>query len=151
MGIVSFFLLFSSLSFAEQAPKFQKKDLFGQMQSIEKYKGQYLVLYFWATWCPACVQEVNNMKKTYKKLKSKSVGLVTVSLDKNRQQLENFVRKRGIEYPVLFSGQGWNDPIVSDYQVDATPGFFLISPQSEVVARGSWSEEIFDLLKKVSK
>lgn len=150
MLVISFivFLFSSPISFAEKAPEFKYKDLTGEMQSLEKYKGQYLVLYFWATWCPACVHEVESIKSVYKQLKSKSVALVTVSLDRNRKQLENFVKKKKVEYPVIFTGKVWDDPIALDYRIEGTPSFVVISPQGEAISGGSWSDEIFAILNK---
>ena len=140
----------SGLTSYSQAASFKAADLQGTFHSLEQYQGQTLVLYFWATWCPACRKEVKKIIKLYQRFHPGEMKFVSVSLDTDLKKLEKFVKDHQVPYPVLFDGKGWENAIAESYGIVSTPTFVLINPKGEIVSSGSWSSDLTKLLQKSS-
>lgn len=107
----------------QPALDFQVKDLDGKPLSLEKLKGQVVLLDFWATWCPPCKAEMPNVKRTYQKYKNQKFEIIGISLDSGKAPLEDYIEKEGITWPQYYD----NSRQVSNmYQVRAIPSTFLI-------------------------
>jgi peroxiredoxin len=131
------------------APHFVVQDFQGETHSLEKYRGKYVVLYFWATWCSACLAEVEDMKNAYEAFQPKGIEFVTVSLDFDRDRLEHFIEYNRIAYPVIFDGQGWYSRLARLYGISATPSYVLIDPIGNIQATGYRVGHLFDRLTKI--
>ena len=123
------------------APQFSGTDLQGRSYSLDKYRRKDLVIYFWATWCPACRNEVRDVKKAYRLLRSEGVSFISVSLDKHRDTLQKFIKENQITYPVLFDGQGWNNQIAKAYSIAATPTVVVVDRLGKIQSTGHWISE----------
>ena len=148
----AFFLFSRSLlaATAMTAQEFSGKDINGKSHSLKDYQGKFLVLYFWATWCPSCRAEVENVKEIYLREHSDQVKFLSVSLDTDRARLKDFIQKNGIPYPVIFDGRGWENSIARDYSVIHTPTFFVIAPNQAVIAKGNWTRDLAAVFKEKS-
>ncbi len=115
---------FGSANFVGQvAMDFEVTDLNGQPLSLEKYRGQVVLLDFWATWCPPCLAEMPNVKQTYAKYKNQKFQIIGISWDRGIKPLEDYIEKEGIQWPQYYD----NDSRISNmYQVRAIPSTFLI-------------------------
>ncbi|MDP3921103.1 MAG: TlpA disulfide reductase family protein [Candidatus Omnitrophota bacterium] len=131
---------------ALQAPDFSQIDLAGNSHTLGKYHGRPLILYFWASWCPACMRDLEAIKKVYPDVKAQGVGFLSVSLDSNRKRLEAFVGKRNIPYPVLHDGKKWDSEMVELFKVQGTPTFVIIDGYGKIIHQGSWAEQIWEML-----
>jgi len=145
-----FLVLFSAILFLAalpvfaqvKAPAFSGEDLEGNLHSLLDYEGKPLVLYFWATWCPACVTEIVAIEKIHEKYKADDVVFLAVSLDTDKERLRRFAEKRGLTFPVLFDGKGWQNEIAGIYGVSRTPSFVIITPDGYVYATGHWGDDL---------
>ena len=99
-------------------------------------KGHLLVVDFWASWCPACMQEAPAVARTYRLYSRDGVGFVGVSLDDDPAAMRQAMRKIGYVWPQVYSGAGWNDPIVLQWGVNAIPTAFIIGPNGKVLWKG---------------
>lgn len=135
---------FGQLSTAHsiKVPPFSGADAFGKQVSLADFEGQTKVLYFWATWCPACRQDTDNINKIQDTLQKKGAAFISVSLDKDIDRLKGYIEQRQIAFPVLFDGKGWENEIAQIYGVRATPHFFIIDKNNELVTEGSWSKQL---------
>ncbi len=105
------------------APDFQVATLTGEDLSLEKYRGQVVLLDFWATWCGPCIAEMPNVKRTYEKYKNQKFEIIGISLDRSMSALKGYIDKEGIAWPqYLDSGSRLGDM----YQVRSIPSTFLI-------------------------
>ena len=96
------FLLMNANAGPKKAPNFQLKTKDGVVVELEKLSGKVVVLNFWATWCPPCRAEMPGFISVYKKLKSKGVEVIGISLDqKGWSVVEPFVKNNEIPYPVV--------------------------------------------------
>lgn len=131
------------------APDFSGEDLQGTAHTLAQYRGRPLVLYFWASWCPYCIQDIENMISVYKDFSARGVAFVSVGLEDNKARIEKIVAEHKIPYPVIYDGKVWNNKIAENYDVHGTPTFVLIKANGEVKAAGSSASELSDLLKKL--
>ncbi len=124
----------------DQITNLNLPDLQGAMQTLPK--GEVILLNFWATWCPPCRKEIPSMVKLHKKLSSQGLRIVAVSVDKNRDDLENFVKEHQMPFMVLHDA----DSIAArQYGVFRFPETFLIDRQGRVrhrlVGEVEWMSE----------
>ena len=99
-------------------------------------RGHLLVVDFWASWCPACMQEAPYVSKAFRIFSPQGVGFVGVSLDEDLPTMQRAAQKIGYAWPEIYSGLGWNDPIARKWGVYAIPDTFIISPTGKVLWKG---------------
>ena len=75
------------------APDFRVMDIRGEELTLEQYRGQVVLLDFWATWCPPCIAEIPNLKKTYERYKDQKFQIIGISLDRSMEPLEAYIEK----------------------------------------------------------
>ena len=120
----------STTNFVGQAAlDFQVKDLNGQPLSLEKYRGQVVLLDFWATWCPPCIAEMPNLKRTYAKYKNQKFEIIGISLDRSKSSLQAYLEEEGITWPQHYDS---SRQISNMYQVTGIPSTFLIDAEGVI-------------------
>ena len=105
------------------APDFQVTDLMGETLSLAQYRGQVVLLNFWATSAPPCIAEMPNVKRTYEKYKNQKFEIVGISLDRSTDPLEAYIEKEGIAWRQYLDSGG---KVSLLYNVRAIPSTFLI-------------------------
>ena len=136
----------------EKAPAFKVKDLSGKEWTLKDFKGKYLVLDFWATWCPDCRKDMPAMKALYEQsLKSKKkIAFVGVSADTDKGALEAYVRDNGIAWTQLFEGVKRKDSVISaDYHVKWIPSVYVIGPDGKVILSTVMIDKVEACLKEI--
>ena len=94
------------------------KDFDRQLQPLAQYKGQPMVVYFWATWCTSCKREVPELKALYEKYKSRKLQVIGISVD-NTDKVREFAKEYAINYTLLL---GSNDAIALSKQLGNSVG-----------------------------
>ena len=125
---------------------FNFPDLNGKIHSMNDFRGQILVINFWATWCPPCVEEVPKLSNLYNRYKSRGIQVIGIALDKDSLNLlDPFVKKHGITYPILVG----NDQVVANLSAGSlgknfkgVPATFLFDRKGQIYKRFDGS---FDL------
>ena len=102
---------------------FQVTGLKGEPLSLSQYRGQVVLLDFWATWCPPCIAEMPNVKETYAKYKNQKFEIIGISLDQSTAPLEAYIANEGIMWRQYWDSSG---KISNLYNVRAIPSTFLI-------------------------
>ncbi len=107
----------------QQAPDFQATDLAGTQFSLEDYRGQVVLLDFWATWCPPCIAEIPNIKKTHEKYRDQKFQVIGISLDRAIEPLTDYIEKEELGWLHYWDKSG----VVGNlYKVRAIPSTFLL-------------------------
>jgi len=129
-----------TISEGDQITNLNLPDLQDAMQTLPK--GEVILLNFWATWCPPCRKEIPSMVKLHKKLSAQGLRIVAVSVDKNRDDLERFVKEHQMPFMVLHDA---DSTAARQYGVFRFPETFLIDRQGKVrhrlVGEVEWMSE----------
>jgi peroxiredoxin len=121
------------------APDFTLPDQNGNPVRLSSFKGKYVLIDFWASWCVPCRKETPFLGKAYDKYKSKNFTIVSISLDveKDKQKWLDAIHKDEMLWPNLSSLKGYEEVGVRQlFSVQGIPDNFLINPDGVIIARG---------------
>lgn len=107
----------------QPAPDFRVMDIRGEELTLEQYRGQVVLLDFWATWCGPCIAEMPNVKLAYAKHRDRKFQIIGISLDSSIAPLEAYIQREGIEWRQHLDS---TSQISGLYNVRAIPSTFLI-------------------------
>ena len=108
---------------------FQVADLKDEKFSLEQYRGQVVLLDFWATWCPPCIAEIPNVRRTYEKYKDQKFQVIGISLDRSIEPLKTYIEEKNL---------GWlhywdkSRKVSNMYKVRGIPATFLIDGEGVI-------------------
>ncbi|MDD5543515.1 MAG: TlpA disulfide reductase family protein [Acidobacteriia bacterium] len=114
------------------APNFSLQDENGHSVQLSDYRGRYVVLNFWATWCPPCVEEAPSLDKLNRRFAATSpsrIAVLTVSADPDWAPVKLFVKEHDISFPVLLDKR---QEVPSIYGTYKYPETYIIDPQGVV-------------------
>lgn len=100
--------------------------------TLESLRGKVVLLNFWATWCKPCEDEMPEMENLYRTLGSQDFDLIAVSVDNDRQAVEEFVARLGLTFPILLDPQ---KRVADAYQSYRFPESYLIDRDGVIVMR----------------
>jgi thiol-disulfide isomerase/thioredoxin len=106
-----------------------------------KYSGKVVLVDFWATWCGPCVAEIPNIKRCYDLYHAKGFDVVGLSCDRNRNDLERFVKEKGLPWAIVF-GDDQPSRTVSYYGIMAIPTMVLVGKDGRVVSLDARGENL---------
>jgi peroxiredoxin len=134
----------------DAAPDFSVKAVDGKKDlKLSAFKGKYLLLDFWATWCGPCREELPNIKKAWADYgKDSQLAIISLSLDKTPQDAAAYGKENGMDWSMGFLPGAWDSPVVSAYGVDGIPSIWLIGPNGKVIAKELRGDDIEAAVKQ---
>jgi thiol-disulfide isomerase/thioredoxin len=122
-------------------------DVEGQTVSLEKYRGQYVVLDFWASWCPDCRKDMPQMKELYTQYSGNRVQFLGISFDTTREALGNYLEKEAIAWPQVTELKKMKESKMAQaYHIKWIPSIYLLDPNGKVLLATVEIEKLKHLL-----
>lgn len=135
----------------ETAPDFSIPSVDGKTIKLSDYRGKYLLIDFWASWCGPCREENPNVVKAYNKFKDKNFTILGISLDKDKQAWQGAIKQDGLIWDHASELKDFEGEVVRLYQIEAIPSSFLLDPNGKIIARDLRGEELDQFLSKTLK
>lgn len=105
----------------------------GRPFDLAAWRGKVVVVDFWATWCPPCMQEVPELVALHRRYHERGVEVVGISLDDNAAALKAGLARKGITWPQYFDGGGWDNRISRKFGIASIPTMWVLDREGRVV------------------
>jgi len=120
------------------APDFTLESDNGKQFHLADFRGQVVLINFWATWCPPCRREMPSMERMWQKIKGKGVQVLAVNVGEDADTIFEFRGSYPVSFPLLMDKDG---SVVKDYPVTGLPTTYIVDPQGKVIFRAVGSRE----------
>lgn len=132
------------------APEIALKTIDGKQFSLKSLRGKYVVVDFWASWCPDCRKDAPNVVAMYNKFHKKGVEFVGVSFDTKSESWKSAVEKLGIPYTQVSDMKNMREsPVALAYNIKWIPTVYVIDPEGKVVLATVMSQKVDAYLTSV--
>lgn len=118
-----------------QSPDFAYENFKGGTTKLKKFKGKYVYIDVWATWCEPCRQQIPALQKVEEKYKDKKIAFVSISVDKKKdyEKWKKLVKDEALGGIQLIADNAWKSEFVVAYGINSIPRFILIGPDGKIV------------------
>ncbi|MCJ8209486.1 AhpC/TSA family protein [Mucilaginibacter sp. RS28] len=141
-------MLVKPVSVGQPAPDFTSNTLNDKPVKLSDYKGKYVLLDFWASWCPPCRQENPNVVRLYNQYHSKGLNILSVSLDTEKADWQKAIKADKLNWEHVSDLQKFEGPTETLYRIEAIPSNFLIDQKGVIIAKNVSGEDLEEILKK---
>ena len=135
------------------APEFAEADTNGKMVSLSSFRGKYVLVDFWASWCGPCRAENPNVVKAYNNYKDKNFTILSVSLDRpgKRDAWVKAIKNDGLAWNHISDLKFWDNDAAVLYGIKAIPQNLLLDPNGKIIARNLRGEDLQHKLNELLK
>lgn len=138
-------------SIGSEAPDFEMDDVDGNPLKLSDFRGKYVLLDFWASWCMPCRAEHPYLREVYTNYKDKGFEIFAVSLDQEgkKQSWLNAIEKDNITWPQVSDLKFFNSKAALLYGINAIPQNFLLDKNGKIVAKNLRGQALENFLKRI--
>lgn len=138
----------SKTGIGKEAMDFTQSDTLGNPVKLSSFRGKYVLLDFWASWCGPCRAENPNVVALYNQYHAKGFDILSVSLDRpgDKGKWLKAIHDDQLGWTNVSDLQFWDNAVAKEYGIHSIPQNFLIDPQGKIVAKGLRGEELAEKL-----
>ena len=124
----------AKLSKGQQSPNFSYESISGEMISLADFKGKWVYIDVWATWCAPCVQQIPYLKKLEERYHDEAIVFVSISVDKKRAKKawKQMISDKDLDGIQLFADNSFDSAFMEAYAVNSIPRFIILDPDGNV-------------------
>lgn len=110
-------------------PALQLKDLQGKTHALADYRGQVVMVQFWATYCAPCIKEMPSMQRMQGKLAGRPFKILAVNMGESESEVRAFLKKVNVDFTILMDGEG---EALAAWKVFVAPSTFIVDPEGRI-------------------
>ncbi len=134
-----------------QAVDFTQNDTANKPVSLSSFKGKYVLVDFWASWCGPCRHENPAVVAAYNQYKDKNFTILSVSLDQNKDKWKQAIAADNLTWTHVSDLKYWQNEVAQLYHIQSIPANMLIDPNGKIIARNLRGEALYEALGKLLK
>jgi thiol-disulfide isomerase/thioredoxin len=137
--------------YGQEAPNFIQNDPSGQPVELKSFRGKYVLVDFWASWCGPCRKENPNVVEAYNHYKNKNFTILSVSLDRDKQKWLQAIAQDELSWTHVSDLGFWNNAVAKLYRIQSIPQNFLLDPDGKIIGKNLRGETLDNFLSQVIK
>ena len=141
--------IIKSIAIGKPAVDFALNDTTGNPIAISSFKGKFLLIDFWASWCAPCRRENPNVVKLYNDFSNKGFEIIGVSFDEDRSRWIKAIQDDGLTWPHVSDLKGWQSAAAKLYAIRAIPATVLLDREGKIVAKNLRGDALREKLEEL--
>ena len=134
--------MYESMQIGQTAPDIELPNMQGEIVKISETQKEKILIVFWASWCPHCKTLIPQIQNWHSKEEQQNWQVYTISIDTEKEELENFLNSKSIQIPTLCNYQGWDTQAAIDYNIYATPTMIVLDKDLKILKKPTAINEL---------